>query len=95
MYTAHVQGASSDSTYDRDHLASPSPHLCLSHWFLLALLTCVQLLDMADINAAEKQQTHTVHSSHSDDSAHGEKIAITHEETTHEAAARGHLATDR
>jgi len=49
---------------------------------------------MADINAAEKQQDHAVHSSHSDDSTHG-KTGIIHEGTAHEAAARGHLATDK
>ena len=50
---------------------------------------------MGDINAAEKQQTNIVHSSHSEESAHGEKAGVMHEETAHEAASRGHLATDK
>lgn len=50
---------------------------------------------MADINAAEKQAVHdhTGLSSRSG-SAH-EKAGALHEETAHEAAVRGHAATDR
>lgn len=51
---------------------------------------------MADLNAAEKQGIHSniAVSSHSDGSTH-EKPGIAHEETTHEAAVRGHAATDQ
>ncbi|KAK5106021.1 hypothetical protein LTS08_000137 [Lithohypha guttulata] len=49
---------------------------------------------MADINAAEKQHNHAGHSSTSETSTH-DKTGIIHEETAHEAAARGHLAADQ
>lgn len=48
---------------------------------------------MTDINAAEKQAVHAT-SPGSDSSTH-EKAGILHEETAHEAAARGHLAADQ
>lgn len=47
-----------------------------------------------DVNAAEKQQPHITHDSHSEDETHGVKAGIVHEETAHEAAVRGHVATD-
>ena len=51
---------------------------------------------MTDLNAVEKQAVHaqTAQSSHSDGSTH-EKPGIAHEETAHEAAVRGHAATDQ
>ena len=48
---------------------------------------------MADINAAEKQAVHST--DRSSDSLTHEKAGIAHEETAHEAAVRGHLATDQ
>lgn len=47
---------------------------------------------MADLNAAEKQQVHVDHSSSILSSQ--EKHAVLHEETAHDAAVRGHVATD-
>lgn len=62
----------------------------------LVQLSSLAKARMADINAAEKQQQHHfVHSAHSDDSTHAKETGIIHEETAHEAAARGHLATDK
>lgn len=47
-----------------------------------------------DVNAAEKQHAHIAHDSHSEDETHGMKTGVAHEETAHEAAVRGHAATD-
>lgn len=47
---------------------------------------------MSDLNAAEKQQIHADHSSSILSSQ--EKHGVHHEETAHDAAVRGHVATD-
>lgn len=47
---------------------------------------------MTDVNSAEKQQDHFISSASSH--SQNEKTGIVHEETAHEAASRGHLATD-
>lgn len=49
---------------------------------------------MQDLNAAEKQQAHNDQYAASTSSSDGKTPAF-HEESTHDAAARGHLATDR
>lgn len=46
---------------------------------------------MADLNAAEKQQ---VHADHYSDISSREKTGVLHEESAHDAAIRGHVATD-
>jgi hypothetical protein len=53
---------------------------------------------MADINAVEKQQSHML--LRSDESTYGEKSGTVHEETVyeetaHDVAGKGHLATDK
>lgn len=47
---------------------------------------------MLNLNAVEKQQVRADHSSSAFSST--EKASAVHEETTHDAATRGHLATD-
>lgn len=46
---------------------------------------------MADLNAAEKQQ---VHAERYSDISSREKASVVQEETAHDAAVRGHVATD-
>jgi hypothetical protein len=48
---------------------------------------------MADINAVEKQQSHML--LRSDESTYDEKSGTVHEETAHDVAGKGHLATDK
>lgn len=57
----------------------------------LLFIPIVTFINMSDLNAAEKQQ---IHADHYSDISSREKTGVYQEETAHDAAIRGHVATD-